>query len=112
MKKTIIESNDKDFPHIEEIYITKYYPEPKNCDETKKFPTRKRKLMIPREFNADKELNDRIEEKRNYYKCIEKFFNKTKEINNDDKEQEINNYLVDNEFLGKDLIGIQLLIPN
>ena len=112
MRKIIFESCKTDYPFVKEFYIKKYYPENKNYIETKNFLAKKRKLLIPKEFEANNSLNDRITKKKNYYNCIEKFFNKKKHIDFNDKDEEINNYLVDTEFLGKNLIGIQLLIPN
>ena len=112
MKKVIIESKRNDLPRLKELFTEKYYPEDKNFTDTKSFLSRKRKLLNPKEFDSVKGLKDRITIKKNYYDCIEKNFNKKKDIDLNDKDETINNYLADTEFLNKTLIGIQIVIPN
>ena len=105
MKKTIFESNDLKFPHVEEFYIQKFYPKNKNFDETKKFLKQKRKLLESKEFNSNPQLTNRINKKLNYYNAIKKFFGKEKTIDYNEKEEEVINYLDDTEFQNKNLIG-------
>ena len=112
MKKTIVESMNSNFPHVEEFFIKKFYPKNKNFDETKKFLQRKRKLLEPKEFKSNNELIKRMEKKRKYYNSISQHFGKTKEIDYNEREEEVINYLVEKEFQKKNLIGIHLLIPD
>ena len=53
-----------------------------------------------------------MKKKLQYYNAIKKFFGIVKEIDYNEKEEEVINYLVDNEFQNKNLIGIHLLIPD
>ena len=112
MKKTIVESNNPLYPHIEEFYIQKFYPKNKNFDETKNFLQKKRKFLEPKIFDAESQLIERMKKKLKYYNAIKKFFGIVKEIDYNEKEEEVINYLVDNEFQNKNLIGIHLLIPD
>ena len=59
-----------------------------------------------------KDLEERINKKKKYYDSINKNFKKEKKMDYNDKEEEIKNYLVNKEFVGKDLVGIKLLTPN
>jgi len=112
MKKIIIENNKVHLPRVEEFDIKKFYPEEKNFEATKDFLQKKRALISHKDFNANKELVKRFKIKENYYNKINNNFQKGKKLDYNDMEETINNYLVDTTFLNKDLVGIQLLIPN
>ena len=68
--------------------------------------------MIEKDYKSNLDLNERISKKQKYYNSIKVNFKKERKFNYNDKEEEINNYLFDNEFAQKDLAGIQLLIPS
>ena len=112
MKKIIIENKGTNLPFIEELLINKFNPKDENFETTKKFLSQKRKLMNPKELKNHNELQNRIKKRENYYNSIRKYFNKVKNIDYNDKEEEVNNYLADTDFINKDLNGIQVIIPN
>ena len=113
MKKNIIISDKNDPIFEKKIEIKKYFPKKNDFVATKEFLRRKRKLMSEKdEAKYENKLKSNIEIKKRYYNIIEKNFNKKRKFDRNDKEEEINNYLAENEFLNKDLAGIRLLIPN
>ena len=111
MKKKIIINNKINSIPVKEFDIKKYYPKKIDFEETKKFLKRKREIMTDKNFKI-KDLKERINKKKKYYDSINKNFKKEKKMDYNDKEEEIKNYLVDKEFVGKDLVGIKLLTPD
>ena len=96
---------------MKEFEIKKKYPKKNDFEETKKFLKRKREIMRDKNLKI-KDLEERINKKKKYYDSINKNFKKEKKMDYNDKEEEIKNYLVNKEFVGKDLVGIKLLTPN
>ena len=95
-----------------EFEIKKYNPKKNDFIETKSFLRKKRSLMDNKNYKAEKNLIEKKKKKENYYKSINKNFNKTLNVDYNDREEEINNYLLDTAFDQKDLVGIRILIPN
>ena len=111
MKKKIIINNKNESIPEKEFEIKKKYPKKNDFEETKKFLKRKREIMRDKNLKI-KDLEERINKKKKYYDSINKNFKKEKKMDYNDKEEEIKNYLVNKEFVGKDLVGIKLLTPN
>ena len=95
-----------------EFEIKKYIPKSINFKETKSFLRKKRSLMDNKNYKAEKNLIERMDKKENYYNSINKNFNKTLKVDYNDREEEINTYLLDTAYDKKDLVGIRILIPN
>ncbi len=113
MTKKIFEYDNKFFSYEKYLEIKKFYPKDMNFENTKNFLRRKRKLMDNKNYNAETELVKRVEKKNEYYKSFKSNFQKIKKLDYNDREEEINNYLLGkDEFNSKDLIGIQISVPD
>jgi len=112
MKKKIFESEKEFINYEKDFEIKKYYPINMDFEVTKNFLRKKRHLMNNTNFIKEQDLIERINKKKSYYQSIKENFHKEMEIDYNDREEEINNFLVDTEFKDKDLVGIKLLIPN
>ena len=111
MKKKIFEFNSN--LNLEgEFEITRYYPRINDFVETKDFLSKKRKLMDNKNYKAEKNLVERVNKKENYYNSINNNFHTSLKVDYNDREEEINNYLLDTIYDKKDLVGIRYLIPN
>ena len=112
MKKNIIFNNENIIIPDNILEIEKFYPKTNKFMDTKNYLKRKRELMKEKNLKEYPELEERIGKKVKYYDSIKQNFNKKIKIDNNNKEIEIKKYLLDKEFNQKDLVGIQLLIPN
>ena len=113
MIKKIFEYNNIYFSYEKYLEIKKYYPKEIDLINTKNFLQRKRKLMDNKNYFDEKELVERIEKKNEYYKSFKSNFQKIKNLDYNDREEEINNYLLGKEeFKSKDLVGIQISVPD
>ena len=111
MRKKIFEYNIN-FGFEKEFEIQKFYPKVMDLDETKKFIKRKRFFTEKKNYQNENDLVQKFVLRENYYKSIERNFKNKKKIDFNDREEEINDYLVEKEFLGKNLVGILHLIPD
>ena len=115
MKKKIFELDyNSIYSYEKEFEIEKYYPQEKDFETTKTFLQKKRKLMDNKNFKNETELVKMLEKKKDYYNSLKTNFQKIKNIDYNDKEIEINNYLLDNnkDFSNKNLVGIKICVPD
>ena len=113
MKQKLFESNKKDLFYKKDFEIKKYYPNTNaSFEDTKEFLNKKRKIIKNKEYLTQKGLIERIRNKEKYYSAIKENFEKVKEIDYNEREEEINNYLVDTDFKYKDLVGIKISVPD
>ena len=113
MKQKLFESNKNNFSYTKDFEIKKYYPKINiSFEDTKEFLRRKRKIIKNKEYLTKEGLIERLNNKQKYFSSINNNFKREKEIDYNDREEEINNFLVDTEFKNKNLVGIKISVPN